>query len=170
MRVSEGSSRLSGQRASRSFSTRAMSPVLPLLILVRMPAMTLGWLRAPVRSSLVPRCDAPGAVASSPLPTMKGMTTDISPQDTAVPAAGAVVPEKPSLDGIEEKWVARWAAEDTYAFDRDAALRAPRDQTWSIDTPPPTASGRAAPSRPGPCHRCCCYSSCPECQSTPFLG
>ena len=69
------------------------------------------------------------------------MTTDISPQDTSVPAAGAVVPEKPSLDGIEEKWVTRWAAEDTYAFDRSAALAAPRDQIWSIDTPPPTASG-----------------------------
>src|SRR6476659_322503 len=72
---------------------------------------------------------------------MNRMTTDISPQDTAVPAAGAVVPEKPSLDGIEEKWVARWAAEDAYAFDRDAALQAPRAQSWSIDTPPPTASG-----------------------------
>ena len=69
------------------------------------------------------------------------MTTDISPPDTSVPAAGAVVPEKPSLDGIEEKWVTRWAAEDTYAFDRGAALQAPREQTWSIDTPPPTASG-----------------------------
>jgi hypothetical protein len=38
MRVSEGSSRLSGQRASSSVSTRAMSPVLLLLILLRMPA------------------------------------------------------------------------------------------------------------------------------------
>ena len=37
MRVSDGSSRFSGQRASSSFSTRAMSPVL-LLILLRMPA------------------------------------------------------------------------------------------------------------------------------------
>ena len=58
---------------------------------------------------------------------MKRMTTDISPQDTAVPAAGAVVPEKPTLDGLEEKWVERWAVEDTYAFDRAAALAAPRD-------------------------------------------
>jgi valyl-tRNA synthetase len=72
---------------------------------------------------------------------MKGMTTEISPLDTTVPAAGAAVPEKPTLDGLEEKWVGRWAAEDTYAFDRAAALAAPREQTWSIDTPPPTASG-----------------------------
>src|SRR5438309_466350 len=108
MRVREGSSRLSGHRASNSRSTRAMSPVLPLLILPRMPV------------------DA--------VPRMRGMTTDISPQDTTVPAAGAVVvPEKPTLEGIEPKWIARWAAEDTYAFDRAAALRAPREQTWSID-------------------------------------
>src|SRR3954447_13665348 len=115
MRVSDGSSRLSGQRASSSFSTRARSPVLLLLILPRMPVDAVHRLR--------------------------GMTTDISPQDTTVPAAGSVVPEKPTLDGLEEKWVDRWAAEDTYGFDRAAALAAPREQTWSIDTPPPTASG-----------------------------
>src|SRR3954470_22390726 len=72
---------------------------------------------------------------------MKGMTTEISPPDTTVPAAGAAVPEKPSLEGLEEKWAAHWAAEDTYAFDRAAALSAPRAETYAIDTPPPTASG-----------------------------
>jgi valyl-tRNA synthetase len=72
---------------------------------------------------------------------MGGMTTDISPPDTAVPAAGAAVPEKPTLEGLEEKWTARWAAEDTYAFDRATALTSPRERTFSIDTPPPTASG-----------------------------
>src|SRR5215204_1434255 len=115
MRASEGSSRFSGQRASSSFSTRARSPVPPLLILLRMPV--------------------------AHLPTMRGMTTDISPPDTTVPAAGVVVPEKPTLDGLEEKWIAEWASSDVYAFDRAAALAAPRDRTWSIDTPPPTASG-----------------------------
>ncbi|WP_448612220.1 valine--tRNA ligase [Geodermatophilus sp. URMC 60] len=69
------------------------------------------------------------------------MTTDIHTPETTVPGAGAGVPEKPSLDGLEEKWAAHWAGADTYAFDRAAALSAPRDQTWSIDTPPPTASG-----------------------------
>ncbi len=69
------------------------------------------------------------------------MTTDIHTPETAVPGAGAGVPEKPSLDGLEDKWTARWAEGDTYAFDRAAALAAPRGQTWSIDTPPPTASG-----------------------------
>ena len=69
------------------------------------------------------------------------MVTDIAPPDTSAPAATVGVPEKPTLDGLEEKWVERWAAEDTYAFDRAAALPAPREQIYSIDTPPPTASG-----------------------------
>ncbi len=72
---------------------------------------------------------------------MKGMTTDIDTPETTVPGAGAGVPDKPSLDGLEDTWTARWAEGDTYAFDRAAALAAPREQTWSIDTPPPTASG-----------------------------
>ncbi|MFL6169224.1 MAG: class I tRNA ligase family protein, partial [Ornithinibacter sp.] len=53
----------------------------------------------------------------------------------------ASVPERPSLDGLEDKWAAVWQAEDTYAFDRTAALQASREQIYSIDTPPPTASG-----------------------------
>ena len=69
------------------------------------------------------------------------MTTDISPPDTAVPAAGCGVPEKPSLDGLEEKWVARWAAEDTYAFDRAAALPGAARADLLDRHPPPTASG-----------------------------
>jgi valyl-tRNA synthetase len=47
------------------------------------------------------------------------------------------VPEKPSLDGLEEKWGARWDADRIYAFDRSKT----RDQIFSIDTPPPTVSG-----------------------------
>lgn len=69
------------------------------------------------------------------------MVTDTRTPDTPAPGASVGVPEKPSLDGLEEKWAARWAEDDTYAFDRAAALSAPREQTWSIDTPPPTASG-----------------------------
>jgi valyl-tRNA synthetase len=48
------------------------------------------------------------------------------------------VPEKPSLDGIEDKWRTRWEAAGTYRFDRTRS----RDQVYSIDTPPPTVSGR----------------------------
>jgi valyl-tRNA synthetase len=47
------------------------------------------------------------------------------------------VPEKPALEGLEEKWSARWEAEGLYRFDRTK----PREQVYAIDTPPPTVSG-----------------------------
>jgi valyl-tRNA synthetase len=47
------------------------------------------------------------------------------------------VPEKPSLDGLEEKWNAVWEQHGTYRFDRSKT----RADIYSIDTPPPTASG-----------------------------
>ncbi len=47
------------------------------------------------------------------------------------------VPEKPSLEGLEQKWGPRWESEGTYRFDRTAT----RDQVYAIDTPPPTVSG-----------------------------
>src|SRR5688500_16630724 len=47
------------------------------------------------------------------------------------------VPDKPALEGLETKWQQRWDADGTYAFDRTR----PRDQIFSIDTPPPTVSG-----------------------------
>ncbi|HEY4452493.1 MAG TPA: valine--tRNA ligase [Solirubrobacteraceae bacterium] len=47
------------------------------------------------------------------------------------------VPERPTLDGLEEKWSSRWEREGVYRFDRSA----PRERIFSIDTPPPTVSG-----------------------------
>jgi valyl-tRNA synthetase len=47
------------------------------------------------------------------------------------------VPEKPALEGLETKWQERWEAGGTYKFDRAR----PRDDIYSIDTPPPTVSG-----------------------------
>ena len=47
------------------------------------------------------------------------------------------VPEKPALEGLEAKWTARWEESGVYRFDRTR----PRDQVYSIDTPPPTVSG-----------------------------
>ena len=47
------------------------------------------------------------------------------------------IPEKPGLEGLEATWSARWEEAGTYAFDRSA----PREQVYSIDTPPPTVSG-----------------------------
>jgi valyl-tRNA synthetase len=53
----------------------------------------------------------------------------------------ARIPDKPALEGLEHKWDAAWTAERTYAFDRAAAARVGRAGVFSIDTPPPTASG-----------------------------
>ncbi|HUR21840.1 MAG TPA: valine--tRNA ligase [Vicinamibacterales bacterium] len=48
-----------------------------------------------------------------------------------------MVPEKPVLEGLEEKWRVRWDATNVYQFDREAR----RDNVFAIDTPPPTVSG-----------------------------
>ena len=47
------------------------------------------------------------------------------------------VPEKPTLEGLESKWDEFWTKSGVYRFDRSKT----RDQIYSIDTPPPTASG-----------------------------
>ncbi|TDD44588.1 valine--tRNA ligase [Nonomuraea terrae] len=47
------------------------------------------------------------------------------------------MPQKPSLDGLEQVWVGRWEDEGVYRFDRSA----PRERVYAIDTPPPTVSG-----------------------------
>src|SRR6478672_2513449 len=47
------------------------------------------------------------------------------------------VPEKPALEGLEAKWTAGWEQGGVYRFDRSR----PRDEVYSIDTPPPTVSG-----------------------------
>jgi valyl-tRNA synthetase len=47
------------------------------------------------------------------------------------------VPEKPSLENVEPKWIDSWDQNGTYAFDRSVT----RDKVFSIDTPPPTVSG-----------------------------
>src|SRR3954468_17557027 len=56
--------------------------------------------------------------------------------DTA-PGARPGLPERPSLDGLEEKWARHWQEEGTYAFDRSKE----RSDVYAIDTPPPTVSG-----------------------------
>jgi valyl-tRNA synthetase len=47
------------------------------------------------------------------------------------------VPDKPALEGLEAKLTERWASEGTYRFNPDTT----RGDVYSIDTPPPTASG-----------------------------
>src|SRR6516164_7793386 len=47
------------------------------------------------------------------------------------------LPEKPALEGLEQKWMRRWEETGVYRFDDTR----PRDEVYSIDTPPPTVSG-----------------------------
>jgi len=47
------------------------------------------------------------------------------------------VPDKPTLDGLEDKWDVAWEAAGTYRFDRSRT----RAEVYAIDTPPPTVSG-----------------------------
>jgi valyl-tRNA synthetase len=56
---------------------------------------------------------------------------------TGLDPARLTLPEKPALEGLEAKWMARWESDAVYAFDRSR----PRSEVYSIDTPPPTVSG-----------------------------
>ena len=47
------------------------------------------------------------------------------------------MPDKPSIDGLDDRWAAVWAAKGVYRFVRPAS----RAEVYSIDTPPPTVSG-----------------------------
>jgi valyl-tRNA synthetase len=59
-------------------------------------------------------------------------------QGTDTPSPQPVsVPDKPALEGLEERLSRQWREDGTYTFDRDTT----REGVYSIDTPPPTASG-----------------------------
>ncbi len=49
----------------------------------------------------------------------------------------ARVPDKPGLEGLEQRWSNRWESDGTYRFNRSVS----REGVFSIDTPPPTVSG-----------------------------
>ncbi|MDY2941958.1 MAG: valine--tRNA ligase [Varibaculum sp.] len=49
----------------------------------------------------------------------------------------AEVPQRVTPDGLEEKWGTNWKETETYKYSDDTE----REQVFSIDTPPPTASG-----------------------------
>jgi valyl-tRNA synthetase len=57
--------------------------------------------------------------------------------DTRESAPPALVPERPTLDGLEQKWSEAWERDGCYRFERGL----PRERVFSIDTPPPTVSG-----------------------------
>ncbi|BCW71691.1 valine--tRNA ligase [Arthrobacter sp. NicSoilB8] len=59
-------------------------------------------------------------------------------QGTDTPTTAPInVPDKPALEGLEEALTRRWLEEGTYKFNPETT----REQVYSIDTPPPTASG-----------------------------
>ncbi|MEV8148867.1 valine--tRNA ligase [Arthrobacter sp. NPDC080073] len=61
-----------------------------------------------------------------------------STQGTDTPATAPInVPDKPALEGLEAALTQRWLDDGTYKFNPDTT----REQVYSIDTPPPTASG-----------------------------
>ncbi|RPF22214.1 valine--tRNA ligase [Myceligenerans xiligouense] len=77
---------------------------------------------------------------TDPATTTTNATTTPAAQVAGADVVRAVVkgvPDRVSADGLEEKLDARWDAEGTFAFDRGRT----REQIYSIDTPPPTASG-----------------------------
>jgi valyl-tRNA synthetase len=78
------------------------------------------------------KTDSPGAVT---------VWENLAMTNPAPPQRAVTMPDKPSVDGLEDKWMRVWAEQGTYTFDRSAALSMPRDRVFSIDTPPPTASG-----------------------------
>ena len=59
-------------------------------------------------------------------------------QGTDTPTTAPInVPDKPALEGLEAALTRRWLDEGTYKFNPETT----REQVYSIDTPPPTASG-----------------------------
>ncbi|HUY06045.1 MAG TPA: valine--tRNA ligase [Acidimicrobiales bacterium] len=73
------------------------------------------------------------STSSSPDTSTDAVTDDPAPNRTI----GVNMPERPSIDNIEERWIQAWEEQGTYTFDRTKH----RDEVYSIDTPPPTVSG-----------------------------
>ncbi|OKL48882.1 valine--tRNA ligase [Boudabousia liubingyangii] len=59
----------------------------------------------------------------------------LAPLPEKFPTADA--PDRVSADGLEAKWGQHWEETGTFTFEKDA----PREDVFSIDTPPPTVSG-----------------------------
>ena len=75
--------------------------------------------------------------APTAAPSAAPAAGEAPPSPPLEPPATPVVPDRPSLEGLEERWAGRWDDEGTYRFDPAA----PRRRVYAIDTPPPTVSG-----------------------------
>jgi valyl-tRNA synthetase len=64
------------------------------------------------------------------------MATEAHPRSSR-PATESVSLPPARVEGLEERWGARWEEDAVYRFDRTKT----RDAVFSIDTPPPTVSG-----------------------------
>jgi valyl-tRNA synthetase len=62
---------------------------------------------------------------------------DTASKSADPPASTITIPERPTIEGLEERWSASWVEHDLYRFDRTRS----RDDVFSVDTPPPTVSG-----------------------------
>ncbi|PFG19242.1 valine--tRNA ligase [Serinibacter salmoneus] len=69
----------------------------------------------------------------TPVPT----TASATAPPTDAPLTTVSVPDRVGVEGLEEKWAPVWDEQGLHHFDRTAT----REQVFSIDTPPPTASG-----------------------------
>src|SRR5687767_48735 len=78
----------------------------------------------------------PDPAPEAPSDAAPEAATDAAPE--AASASTVRVPDKPALEGLEDKWSKAWEEQSTYRFDRTAG---DRSQVFAIDTPPPTVSG-----------------------------
>ena len=83
--------------------------------------------------------DEPGTARAFDREASAPSSADAGARATTGKATGRSgrVPDRPQLEGLEERWATRWDAWGTYRFDDSRG----RDDVYSIDTPPPTVSG-----------------------------
>lgn len=82
----------------------------------------------------------PGRIGAAESHHPGTITTDAVPPtvNRSIMTLADRLPAKPALEGLESRWGLRWQTDGTYRFDRAGLSRA---DVYSIDTPPPTASG-----------------------------
>ena len=81
------------------------------------------------------------------LPRISPMSATPAAPSLDAPTTGArVVPDKPALEGLEDKWSATWKADDTYAFVRPQGDPA-RDPQQGVQHRHPAADGVGVAAR-----------------------
>src|SRR5262245_5602696 len=67
----------------------------------------------------------------------KEENTSARPTLRPIPRSDIRIPERPTLEGLEDHWSKVWEEKGVFRFDRSVG----REGVFSIDTPPPTVSG-----------------------------